>query len=591
MKKKFFLLAALTAGLFSCDNSHEDLYDPEWVREQYENQWVMNFGEIDPNQNWNMARAVTANVDLDVADDYTIRVYTANPLSSDCTLLADMKIESKSEISFDVLKGLEKVFVTIEGKQGLVANGYYPINNNVLTISAKQTTTRSMDCTTTAGEIYLREGTFWYEQSISYSHKFSHLENVYSTEGDTWLVRDFIDIVGNDGVFSEGSYNKAETNLVKWGDVLGTNVVYTTTSEGPVIMSLNFGATRIDKMFGYFYYKDGEDPNDAVRYVLLPSTNPCNHIKYNGEYLTDPMKLASLSDLDASITGTKYYLTYFDEVGNASYDFPSNVNIVFFLASRDGNNLVNWSQLVNSSRDNIVYNPYATPSVMAVTYNYGNTTFMGIEDGGGDDDMNDLLFFVTGNFEKPVDINPNPEPEVTSQTWIVACEDLGAVGDYDFNDIVFSVSYVSGQNTVTVTPLAAGGTLAAHLYCGDKSLGEIHSLFGIDDITKMINTRVDAAYNGINDVSVESMTVEVASSFSMSDDMGGFSLVIRNGDNEDKTVIGPSKGTAPQMICVPKTWRWPTELVNIGTAYPKFGEWGSGYNTDWYTEYDATLVY
>ena len=42
--------------------------------------------------------------------------------------------------------------------------------------------------------------------------------------------------------------------------------------------------------------------------------------------------------------------------------------------------------------------------------------------------------------------------------WVVAFEDLGSTGDYDFNDAVFKVSHVAGSNQLTVTPLAAGGT-------------------------------------------------------------------------------------------------------------------------------------
>ena len=59
--KKVILLTLLVASLFACDNSHGDMYDPTWVREQYQNQWEMQFGEIAPAQNWNMAKKIEAN--------------------------------------------------------------------------------------------------------------------------------------------------------------------------------------------------------------------------------------------------------------------------------------------------------------------------------------------------------------------------------------------------------------------------------------------------------------------------------------------------------------------------------------------------
>ena len=67
----------------------------------------------------------------------------------------------------------------------------------------------------------------------------------------------------------------------------------------------------------------------------------------------------------------------------------------------------------------------------------------------------------------------------------------------------------------------------------------------------------------------------------MSDNMGGFSLLIANGNGDfEDTKIGPSTGQAPQVICVPSSWKWPTETVRINEAYPDFGLWGSGYDSD-----------
>ena len=64
MKRNFFFAVGLALSLFACDNSHDDMYDPTWMREQYNNQWEMQFGEIDPNHTWNMAKQVKANVDI-----------------------------------------------------------------------------------------------------------------------------------------------------------------------------------------------------------------------------------------------------------------------------------------------------------------------------------------------------------------------------------------------------------------------------------------------------------------------------------------------------------------------------------------------
>ena len=600
MKRNFFFAVGLALSLFACDNSHDDMYDPTWMREQYNNQWEMQFGEIDPNHTWNMAKQVKVNVDISdwPSEEYIAKIYSSNPITPNCILLAEKKCNVVDELLFDVIEGQNNVFVTVAGEQGLIVNGYFQITDNFINVKSREITSRTA-CETVAGEVYLREGSYWdpvLSKSVSYSHKFSHLSNVYSTEGDTWKLSDFKDIVSNNGVFSEygvGTNGKTESNLERWDDVLGKDVVYTTTKEGPVSLSLNFGATQKDDLFGYFYYADGEDPNEAIRYVLLSSTNPCNHIKYNGEYLSDNMKLGNINfdysnDLDDLITGTKYSLVYFGEDGNASFNFPANLHIVFFLAKKDFNGQVDWYNLVNSTKNGVKHNPYYSPT-LAVTYSYGGTTFMGVED-GGDDDMNDLLFFVAGNFNKPTDIAPaKPVPE--PQSWTVACEDLGSIGDFDFNDVVFKVSHVSGSGEITVTPLAAGGTMTVNLYHDSELLGEIHNLLGVDDVTKMINTGLEGEKGFTSNVS-ESKTLTVSDSFTMTDNMGGFRLEILNGDGRFAAEIqGPVNGDSPQMICVPGDWRWPREWQKISDAYPDFVNWSSTNNAEWYKNSNSEYIY
>lgn len=183
-----------------------------------------------------------------------------------------------------------------------------------------------------------------------------------------------------------------------------------------------------------------------------------------------------------------------------------------------------------------------------------------------------------------------PETPANAIKWIIACEDLGSIGDYDFNDIVFSVTYVAGDETAVVEALAAGGTIPANVYVNNELIGEIHGLFGFDDTSKMINTLEEDLEDGsIFQGMVK--TIPVPTDFSISTaDMGKIRIDIINGDGNVKTAIAPTQGGAPQMICVPAPWKWPVEYTSIGAAYPKFGLWGAGYNTgdDWYSTDIAT---
>ena len=188
----------------------------------------------------------------------------------------------------------------------------------------------------------------------------------------------------------------------------------------------------------------------------------------------------------------------------------------------------------------------------------------------------------TGHGNIPDDYVP-PTPE-NGIVWIIASEDLGSIGDYDFNDIVFSVTYVAGKDTAIVQALAAGGTIPANVYVNGELIGEIHGLFGFDDTSKMINTLEEdlesgSTYQGM----VKKIIVPTDFSISTSD-MGKIRIDVMNGDGQVKTAVAPSQGTAPQMICVPAPWKWPVEYISIGAAYPMFGAWGAGYHegAEWY---------
>jgi len=151
-------------------------------------------------------------------------------------------------------------------------------------------------------------------------------------------------------------------------------------------------------------------------------------------------------------------------------------------------------------------------------YKTNGNTFLSFEDyrGAINDpsgyDLNDLIVMIT-----PAPTYHGVEVEEQSMTWTVACEDLGSTGDIDFNDIVFSVNYVSGSNEATVTPLAAGGIYKAELYYGNDKLGEIHELLGA--------TGTDGSYPMINTTSktATAKTIKngVGSNFSMTNNMGG----------------------------------------------------------------------
>lgn len=189
--------------------------------------------------------------------------------------------------------------------------------------------------------------------------------------------------------------------------------------------------------------------------------------------------------------------------------------------------------------------------------------------------------------------------------WIIACEDLGSTDDYDFNDVVVKIAYVSGSNEVEITPLAAGGTLKSEIYFRDKNgkenrIGEIHQLFGgtqgEDGLYSVVNANGSGKiFDKSNAQTAQSVNYGVTEGFSISntsgeENMGGFFIKVTEnaatGGGVAKTISAPDKkGIVPQMFCVDSNWSWPTEGTSIEDAYPGFKTWTGDTNyTQWTTQ-------
>ena len=127
MKRGLLVLMVFSAIFSSCTKEYGDMYDPEYVREYYESQWKKQFGDIDPNQTWNIAQSVKANIFIkeDALADYTFMIFTSNPLyDKDAKLMAKTKVTTDaegyaaSEFSFDAPNGLKYFYVMRVNENG-----------------------------------------------------------------------------------------------------------------------------------------------------------------------------------------------------------------------------------------------------------------------------------------------------------------------------------------------------------------------------------------------------------------------------------------------------------------------------------------
>lgn len=400
------------------------------------------------------------------------------------------------------------------------------------------------------------------------------------------------------------------------------------TEGGEIKMPVVYGATQNSNRLGYIYYKDGQDPLTQPHYILINDARPQSNIYFNswrGQAVGD-MELAQWDktteglttgkNKDTKMYGTSYKLAFFGENHDqeATYNFPAGYHIVFFIApynpynyndysNHNGNyvpekynySLPELNKRINHKDWNTACPTYITEkdqwgnqvsargAIKAASWTFNGQTFLGFEDGGNDEDLNDIVFWVQGQYkapEPPITVpDPDPLPEPQSESWIIACEDLGNTDDIDFNDVVFSVSHTAGETTAKVTPLAAGGVLPSNIYYGGSNLGEIHNL--INGAQPNANGQYSMLNTGSKGTPGSAITINVPADYSVTNH--GFTVKVKD-QNESIVLESAEIGTAPQMLVLPGEWAWPTERTPIGTAFPMFVDWSKAANTaiDWY---------
>lgn len=535
--KKGVCFVLLLITMFSC-MKHEDVYNGEGESQKKKEEFDKNFPvkDIDPKQDWNMAKQIIVTVAVNYGGngEYTIKMYSDNPRNPEVEayLLGKYTVKdgSTNTLPVDVVSGSESVYVCcVDGANGTVLK-WGTIENGKVNISFGAT-----------------------PQNRAVSGR--------DTEWKVFDVAPIADLVKpGTGIFQEGKTPQGANTLTS----------YEFTSNGRFTVYPVYGETDGNDEIGYYYYDPKQDIKDRKTGCLIKDL----------QVVGDPYLQTEAPKGDG---WNSWFFQPYGGESNAAYlqglkgqsirskacviNVPQGYRVGFYV--KVGGNTFYSNKVLNGGRIH-----------SAVVYDgKGNPQYIGLEDNPSIEgrDCNDIIFYIpdgSGNDTPPEVVDPDdpdnpivkPEKPVT---WTVACEDLGSTGDYDFNDVVFGVTYISGTKEATVVPYAAGGTLAASIYCGSSLVGEIHALLGVSS-TSMINTYTKGSEG-------KPVSVKVNADFSMSSGMGAFSLVIE-GNNE--AITSPGQGEAPQMICVPGGWAWPTERTNIVAAYSGFGEWGANYHSN-----------
>ena len=237
----------------------------------------------------------------------------------------------------------------------------------------------------------------------------------------------------------------------------------------------------------------------------------------------------------------------------------------------------------------------------------------------GDADLNDVVYIADG-----LDDTNLKDNNTITENALLVCEDLSSY-DFDFNDIVLGLTYKevdkkeytwidhvttlpggyqvaphweiksAGATTeeLTITPMAAGGWFETNVYLGEVNRGEIHTLLKEastpSDPKKHEVINAGDTYDANRGVQPIGPT-DIMSFFEGNWDVGDdktypthLSQIFAQGyirlecyDGTAKKIVSNNQygeGIAPQMMLLPYYFEWPREMIHISQAYSGFSEW------------------
>ena len=135
----------------------------------------------------------------------------------------------------------------------------------------------------------------------------------------------------------------------------------------------------------------------------------------------------------------------------------------------------------------------------------------------------------------------------------IMCEDLGEIGDFDFNDVVFDAT-IMNDGSINIVILAAGGTL-------DISVAEVPVTLGT-----MTNT-------GVNEAGTQKFTISAAVAAAKGWNTLKKIPVEVTGKDGVKYELTADFGEAPGKFCTYIGLPWADEYVDIKDAYNGFETW------------------
>lgn len=168
-------------------------------------------------------------------------------------------------------------------------------------------------------------------------------------------------------------------------------------------------------------------------------------------------------------------------------------------------------------------------------------------------------FSIESNECNPGFTGETPDPTPQANVRVIA-EDLSVSDntDFDFNDVVFDVTFDYPAGKTTITLLAAGGTLP--LYVGGQ---EVHEKFGVSTKT-MVNTGAGASKAPVSFVLDRTFGNDANN------------IVVQVEKEGELVEITAKRGMVASKIAVKPQYEWCKERQDIEAKYPNFGKYVKG---------------
>ena len=587
-------------SLVGCSDYDNGFTDKEIA---FQEAFRKQFGEIDPNHTWSTVTRSTLTVGVDMPgfnDPYTVRVYTANPRGkvSNCYLLGQWTADNPTpqEYVFDMPAGLSTAWVAVTNKNG----GRYVQEAKII----------DHKC-----EAYFTLVAEAYGKTRAVS------------EPDTWHPFPYEYYRNDAGTGFTQIYPEDDVNYES-GICTDFDIVATGTDDIRLTHFYSNTDGTYDIMYFVYNPDKGESLEDANRkkenHKLL-CKKAAEHIQYyKGQYneygYWNGSWAGQGSGVDKDIEDRKIvdapkgfqienegYAVRGKTVTIPASDLEAGDHIVLYLTygKTDENGEIAPDNKIAATR--AILNEKQT--AFAGELNFGERTYIGFEDAlffnpeytdrpNGAYDLNDVVYVIDGGFT----IEDHEDELPRAMNYIIAYEDLGISDDFDFNDLVVRVSRVSGTPAVTLSVLAAGGTLPISMYHTRDNVEKV--LF--DDIHKLFGQTTETVINALPGKHTEYTPIKKTIELPSGDtelDFSNIKIVVQQRDGKQSEIHAPQYYDLPSennnntlveggisdpllpyaILIADPNWEWPDENENIADKYDDFAEWvKNADHVDWY---------